>query len=127
LNVRNASDSSPPAYADIATIAARHLRDTVTAAEDAMRYVDALPTATASRGMIKVALRVSDTAGVDRLTSEFAMSPNIASHLVVALTDAIAEHNGAQACNLYAFSGADLSRRKRKIGDNKADKPSGDR
>jgi hypothetical protein len=92
-----------------------------------MRYVDALPTATSSRGMIKVALRVTDIAGVDRVISEFAMSPNIASHLVMALTNAIAEHNGAQARNLHAFSGAGRSRRKRKIEDNKADEPAGDR
>lgn len=69
-----------------------------------VQYIDALPTAVANRGVIKVALRASDLEGVDRIVGELAMSPNIASHLVVALTSAIADHNGAEACHVYAFT-----------------------
>jgi hypothetical protein len=69
-----------------------------------VQYIDDLPTAIATRGMIKVALRTSDIDGVDRIVGELAMSPNIASHLVIALTAAIAEHNGAAACTVFAFS-----------------------
>ena len=68
------------------------------------QFIDGVPTAMASKGMIRLALRASDINGVDRIVGELAMSPNIASYLVIALNAAIAEHNGAVACNVSAFS-----------------------
>lgn len=66
-------------------------------------YSDALPSATARKGMIRLVLRTADTEGAEAPTCEIAMSPNIACHLIVVLTDAVAQHNGAEACNVYAF------------------------
>lgn len=78
-------------------------------------YSDGLPSAIARKGMIRVVLRASDAEGAEVPTCEIAMSPNIACHLIVAVTDAVAEHNGAEACNVYAFRGKPRTRRKSKV------------
>lgn len=95
----------PRVFADVRSVLGNGLGDETRGQGDMnVQYIDALPTAVANRGMIKVALRASDLEGVDRIVGELAMSPNIASHLVVALTSAIADHNGAEACHIYAFA-----------------------
>jgi hypothetical protein len=78
-------------------------------------YSDGLPSAIARKGMIRLVVRTSDADGAEVPTCEIAMSPNIACHLIVALTDAVADHNGAEACNVYAFKGKRRSRRKSNV------------
>jgi hypothetical protein len=78
-------------------------------------YSDGLPSAIARKGMIRLVLRASDADGAEVPTCEIAVSPNIACHLIVALTDAVAQHNGAEACNVYAFRGKRGNRRRSKI------------
>jgi hypothetical protein len=58
-------------------------------------YSDGLPSAIARKGMIRLVLRTSNADGAEVPTCEIAMSPNIACHLIVALTDAVAEHKVA--------------------------------
>jgi hypothetical protein len=78
-----------------------------------IHHSDALPSATARKGSIRLALRATDIDGVERVVCEIAISPNTASYVIVELSGALAEHNGAKACNVYAF-GAKTRRAPRK-------------
>jgi len=78
-------------------------------------FSDALPVASSRKGSIRLALRATNIDGAESVVCEVAMSPNIACHVITALTDAVAEHNGAKACNVYAFRGKRRTRRKSKV------------
>jgi hypothetical protein len=77
-------------------------------------FSDALPVATARKGSIRLALRATDINGAEAVVCEVAMSPNIACHVIMALTDAVAEHNDAKACNVYAFGTRKRSKRRKR-------------
>jgi hypothetical protein len=77
-----------------------------------IHYSDTPPSARAAKGMIRLTVRATDMAGLENAVCEIAMTPNVACHMIVALTDAIAAHNGAARCSVHAFPKPDRRRRR---------------
>ncbi len=69
-----------------------------------VQHIDGMPSAEAGKGMIRLALRSRSIEGVSNVVSEFALTPHAATHVILALTNALAQHNGADACNVVAFA-----------------------